>query len=206
MTYNIQQLWNNPSENDWTEVLEKYYSRYIEERNKAIEEEFENIDIDYIKSMNSDEWYQFLEEKYFKWKFTAPNRYASTTKHLKIYKNIPCGLDELHLIKDKLFAFDIDDIAQGLDIAMSIKGLGTAGASGLLAVLFPDKFGTVDQFVAKNLNEVKETYIKNEESLTKKEGVLMIEIMRKKACELNNLFGNLEWTPRKIDMVLWAIR
>jgi hypothetical protein len=32
-----------------------------------------------------------------------------------------------------------------------IRGLGIAGASGLLSVLFPEYFGTVDQFVVMSL-------------------------------------------------------
>ncbi len=32
----------------------------------------------------------------------------------------------------------------------------------------------------------------------------MISIMREKAQELNDIFGTHEWTPRKIDMILWT--
>jgi len=40
-------------------------------------------------------------------------------------------------------------------IATSIHGLGIAGASGLLTLMYPDQFGTVDQFVVKALREVE---------------------------------------------------
>jgi hypothetical protein len=39
-------------------------------------------------------------------------------------------------------------------IASQIRGLGTAGASGLLALMYPTHFGTVDQFVVKGLQQV----------------------------------------------------
>jgi hypothetical protein len=42
-----------------------------------------------------------------------------------------------------------------LRIAKEIHGLGTAGASGLLALMFPQRFGTVDQFVVKALKQVE---------------------------------------------------
>ncbi len=51
---------------------------------------------------------------------------------------------------------DKDNIQQCLAVACSIRGLGTAGASGLLAVLFPTSFGTVDQFAVKALVKIPE--------------------------------------------------
>ncbi|MBK9623217.1 MAG: hypothetical protein IPO38_01260 [Rhodocyclaceae bacterium] len=44
----------------------------------------------------------------------------------------------------------------------------------------------------------------NENSLSTKDGVVLIKIMQRKAAQLNQLFGTSEWTPRKIDMVLWT--
>jgi hypothetical protein len=40
-----------------------------------------------------------------------------------------------------------------LKTAGEIKGLGIPGASGLLSVMYPAEFGTVDQFVVKALRE-----------------------------------------------------
>jgi hypothetical protein len=31
-------------------------------------------------------WYEFLANEYFRWKYTAANRYATTTKQLAKYK------------------------------------------------------------------------------------------------------------------------
>ena len=45
----------------------------------------------------------------------------------------------------------------------------------------------------------------NPDNISLKEGVLLIEIMRNKASELNNKFNTTEWTPRKIDKILWCI-
>ena len=45
----------------------------------------------------------------------------------------------------------------------------------------------------------------NPESLSLQDGVILIRIMKQKADELNNLFKTNYWTPRKIDIILWAI-
>lgn len=95
-------------------------------------------------------------------------------------------------------------------MSQDIHGLGCAGASGLLSLLYPRTFGTVDQFAAKALREVNGLpeanvlRLMNENSLTTKEGVVLFRIMQRKAAQLNELFRTLEWTPRKIDMILWT--
>ena len=96
--------------------------------------------------------------------------------------------------------------------AMQIRGLGTAGASGLLSLLFPALYGTVDQFVVKALLQVPDLPQRqqlermNPEGLTVSQGVVLIEIMIRKAQQLNVQFDSRDWTPRKVDMVLWAVR
>lgn len=158
--------------------------------------------------MDVNKFYDFLLNKYFKWKYTADNRYATTTKALIKYQDV--GMDELDKIKHDLFIFDSNNINEGLRIAKKIRGLGTAGASGLLSLLFPKYFGTVDQFAVKALREIPDlpenTEIKgmNPKALTLENGVLLIRIMRNKANELNLSFQTDYWTPRKIDMVLWT--
>jgi len=42
------------------------------------------------------------------------------------------------------------------------------------------------------------------ENLSISDGVLLIDILTRKANENNELFGVSSWTPRKIDMVLWT--
>ena len=48
-------------------------------------------------------------------------------------------------------ALDPSDVGAALQTALAIRGLGTAGASGLLALLYPRDLTTVDQFVVKAL-------------------------------------------------------
>jgi hypothetical protein len=42
------------------------------------------------------------------------------------------------------------------------------------------------------------------DGLSVKDGVLLIEILRRKAEDNNRLFNSETWTPRKLDMVLWT--
>jgi len=192
----------------WNEGLRRYWD-FVKPSHMHLEEELDQLDSQTVQSMNAEEWYKFLMEKYFRWKFTAPNRYATTTKMLKTY----CDSERLALlfkIKERLFSFDRDDIENGLTIATSIKGLGTAGASGLLAVLFPQHFGTVDQFAVKalamipELPEIELIRAMNPLSLKVRDAVVLISVMRRKARELNGFLLTQIWTPRRVDMVLWT--
>lgn len=126
--------------------------------------------------------------------------------------------DELYRIKERLLVFNRSDIREGLSIACEIKGLGTAGASGLLALMYPESFGTVDQFAVNALcgvtglpesvalAKIRPKGKTKSKQLTINNGVMLIEIMRRKAAVNNRLFGTSVWTPRKIDQVLWGYR
>jgi hypothetical protein len=121
--------------------------------------------------------------------------------------------DELSILKDiqtRLFSTHPSETEKCLKIACEIRGLGTAGASGLLALLFPKDFGTADQFVVKRLQEINHpVYNTNLQSMTPeilkiKDAIILNQIMKEKASELNRKFKTDFWTPRKLDMILWA--
>ena len=199
-------LWDCIDEKIWRQAEDNYW-KLIRPENVKLEQEMEVLSAESVKNMTPEEFYSFLYNRYFVWKYTAKNRLATTRMWLRYYEN---HLNELEIIHQKLFTFNQSDIAAGLRIATSIKGLGYAGASGLLAVLFPDYFGTVDQFVAARLKEFSafsedDTIQRiNEQSIKEKEAVYMEKLFRKKAAELNLLNQVTYWTPRKIDKVLWG--
>ena len=56
------------------------------------------------------------------------------------------------------------------------------------------------------LPEAAELLRMKPESLTLRAAVTLIQIMRRQAHALNARFGTSDWTPRKVDMVLWATR
>ena len=206
----INELWNSKNEQDYINAINKYWE-YIKPENLELEERLNNLDCRKIEAMDLSEFYGFLIDDYYKWKYTDPRWLNQNRERFSKYVEQQ-QLCELEEIKNSLFSFDPDDIEAGLKIAQSTKGLGVAGASGLLALLYPNHFATVDQFVVKSLCEVKNLPQRsrvqniNPSSISIKDGILLIEIMRDKAKELNRLFGTNEWTPRSIDMILWASR
>ena len=76
--------------------------------------------------------------------------------------------------------------------------------------MYPDQFGTVDQFVVKALREVEGLPQRaalermNPEGLKLPDGEILIEIMRHKSAENNRIFTMACWTPKKIDEILWT--
>ena len=204
----IDALWHSQSQQDWCAALERYWG-FVKPANRQLEREIEALKAHDVEAFDPSQWYAFLLNAYFPWKYTAANRLATTTGHLKKYKQAD-SLDELQHIKEELFACDKQDISLCLNSAIKIKGLGPAGASGLLAVLFPLYFGTADQFVVKALCDVREFAEKEEllkmkpEGLTVRNAALIIRLLRAKARELNEAAPVGLWTPRKIDMVLWT--
>jgi hypothetical protein len=131
--------------------------------------------------------------------------------HLEKYQNNG-ALDELDKIRNELLSVNVENINDSLKIALKVRGLGPAGASGLLSLIYPEHFGTVDQFVVislRKLTDLEEHYAllsMNPESLTLRDSTLLISIMRRKAQEINQTFATNIWTPRKIDKILWATR
>ena len=163
-----------------------------------------------IEAMTPDEWVRFLREKYFRWKYTAANRYATTTGSLARQVEAE-GVDHLDQIRARIVHPESQRLGDRLRTVMEIKGLGPAGASGLLSLLYPTEFGTVDQFVVKALREIKELperevlLAMEPESLGVSDAVLLILILSRKAQLLNKAFNSSGWTPRRVEMVLWAV-
>ena len=60
------------------EGLEDYW-KFIKPSLRPLEREIQQLSPDVVRVMDGQQWYTFLLEKYFVWKYTAPNRYASTT-------------------------------------------------------------------------------------------------------------------------------
>ena len=208
MMITIDELWNSENPMVWKKALQRYWE-FVKSSNITLEHSMEKLSPDQLINLDAHGWYEFLRDQYFRWKYTANNRYATTTRSLRRYLD-ENALEELHNIKRRLISLNPSDIAYGLKTAQEIRGLGCAGASGLLSLLYPRSFGTVDQFAVKALREVRglpeatDLQRMNEISLSTHDGVILIQIMRRKAIQLNQLFNSTEWTPRKIDMILWT--
>jgi hypothetical protein len=204
----ITDLWRSTDPGAWRRALDRYWD-FVLPSNLALERALEPLNLERIRQFDAEGWYVFLHDEYFRWKYTDPRRYATTTKHLDGHRE-ERGLEDLDRIRGGLLALTPSDVRVGLEAADEIGGLGTAGASGLLALMYPNIFGTVDQFVVKALRnvhglpEAEKVCKMNPEDLTVGDGVCLIGIMQRKAADLNRLFGTVDWTPRKIDKVLWT--
>ncbi|HXX58884.1 MAG TPA: hypothetical protein VEI96_12865 [Thermodesulfovibrionales bacterium] len=205
---NIAELWYSIERSDWEHALERYW-QFVQPRNLELERALDSLNVERLRGLSARGWYDFLHGEYFRWKYTAPNRYATTTIQLKKYLD-GGELDELDHIRLQLLSLDCSDIRRGLVTARNIRGLGTAGASGLLSLMYPRCFATVDQFVVKALRLVPglpaadAVAMMNPDNLGISDGVLLIRILTQKANDNNRTFGTSMWTPRKIDMVLWT--
>ena len=207
-TSEIEQLWHSSDASKWQCALDRYW-KYIQRTHIELEHEMDSLRPDDVRHLDADQWYKWLVTKYFCWKYTAANRYATTTGHLE-RQATDLGRHHLLAIRDRVLRCENAGIGDALRAATEFKGLGPAGASGLLALLFPAKFGTIDQFAVCALRKVRclperdKLRRMNPKSLTIADGVVLVQIMRRKAVSLNELFRTNEWTPRKVDKLLWA--
>lgn len=207
-TMNIADLWSSSESEAWEHALQRYWA-FVQPQNLELERVLDTLDLDRLRNLTPQGWYNFLHDEYFRWKYTAPNRYATTTMQLKKYLDGD-KLSELESVRQQLLSLNLNETRKGLTTAKKIRGLGTAGASGLLSLMYPKNFATVDQFVVKalrlvsDLPEATALAKMNPENLSISDGVLLIDILTRKANENNELFGVSSWTPRRIDMVLWT--
>jgi hypothetical protein len=204
----FSELWQSKDECAWQEALRRYWN-YVRPPHLELERSLESLDLKKVKAFTPLEWYEFLRDEYFRWKYTAPNRYATTTRQLRRYLDDGC-LEQLDRVRQRLLALTPSDVRGGLLAAREIRGLGTAGASGLLALMHPNVFATVDQFVVKALAQVRTLpealalAKMNPQSLSIENAIVLIGIMQRQAVALNRQFSSEFWTPRKIDQVLWT--
>lgn len=204
-----EKLWGSDNQDEWFSAL-SYYYELLRPKQRILEQYMENLDSEDILKYSVDEFFDFLYNKYFVWKYTAANRLATTRKALNKYI-LENRLYELDEIKTAIFESDKLNIENCLKITVKIRGLGVAGASGLLSILFPKYFATLDQFVVKSLMQISDLPNKekistiNPENIKIDEAVILIKTLRDKSNELNLAFDTDFWTPRKLDMILWSI-
>lgn len=217
----IRDLWSSGTEKQWMSALDRYHDYITRSEIAALDAKIDPLDREEVGRWDAQQWFDFLYNKYFAWKYTAPNRLATTRASLAKHKNKPGGMDDLFRIKECLLNLNLDDIERCLSLAKEIGGLGVAGASGLLSLLYPDEYGTVDEFLILAVSEVGELpeidklqemacrieaskKSKSSFSISVSAGVMLEHILRKKAHKNNEAFGSSFWTPRKVDKVLWA--
>jgi hypothetical protein len=204
---NLGELWSSNDALEWRQALEAYWDR-VPERRRSLEERMERLSPVEVGACDASSWVQFLHEEYFVWKYTQGNRLANSRRLLDRQVQ-EAGFGYLDSIRMRLLSIEPGDIGRAIHVAGLVKGLGVAGASGLLSLLYPAHFGTLDRFLVLNLRsvepEVPELHEMNPDGLTGLDGVILTSMLRAKAMELTSALGE-SWTPRKIDKVLWTTR
>jgi len=213
----IAELWASPDQSEWLRALSDYYKNRRVLMIRELEETIKNLTPDGVQAMGEHEWYEFLRDVFFPWKFRG-NYLPQKVRLLRKHENKD-GLAYLMSTKERLFNCDLTKYsgrAKALETARGINGLGQAGASCLLAVIFPASVGGADKMVVRALHEIpglperpklpaikRDSQGNDNANLTDAGVLMLVEIMRRKAAELNALFHTSSWTPRMIDMILW---
>ena len=111
----VAALWHTADVLEWDRALDRYWS-LVKPQNLALERELNSLKLESLRSLGPTEWYEFLYEKYFRWKYTAANRLATTRASLRSYmeENALEALDRIRQRADiyeqvgrKLFARNI---------------------------------------------------------------------------------------------------
>ena len=68
----VNSLWNYGSEVAWHQALEHYYDSLNTEA-QELDRYMENLDANDIVQLSVSEFYDFLYNRYFVWKYTAKN-------------------------------------------------------------------------------------------------------------------------------------
>jgi hypothetical protein len=209
----INDLWELRDENKWLDALDLYWVDPTVCRNRDTEQFMHHVELEYIQRLDPQEWYDFLN-KYFRWKFTGNHLHE---RLMDLDKN---SFEHLFSVKGSLEAIagpDLADSRKCLNLVKSprIRGLDYPGASGLLALIFKEWFGTVDRCALESLSKIESlrekqrvgeirAWEKTKKDWRESDAVLVIDIMRRKAVQLNAWFGTNKWTPHKIATILWT--
>lgn len=217
-----RKLWESQDEQVWKRCYEAYWNVRSVNDNHIIEEEL-NILAQHRQVLfkaGAKSWYEFLFHKYIPWKLKSQGMSYESHRRQFARRYYTC-LTELDSIKTAIAHAHKTNVLACLEIATTIDGFGIPSGSGLLAVLYPEHFGTIDQLILRAFREIphvnqeyqldSRTHSNNEYFSGKKTDRArlrlaeeLIDLFIQRAAENNNLFGTSMWTPRKVEMALWT--
>lgn len=209
MSRSANELWVTGDEAAWDAACNSAWSLVKKASLEAVRK-MELLTPAEIEGMTAEGWYSFLRDRYFPWKYRTPIRLASSRASLgrQVAQE---GVAALDAIRREILDGPGKGLAARLKVPTRIGGVGPSGASGILALLYPTDFGTVDQVVVTalravaNLPEREVLLAMRPQELSLSDAVLLIMLLRRKAAELNGRFGGARWTPRRVDLALWAV-
>ena len=149
----VAELWQSADPAVWDAALKRYWL-FVQPGNLALEQKLDQLDLNRIRELDAQGWYDFLRTEYFVWKYAGSRWLKQNLAYLERHYTDPQGSETLDSVRQRLLGIDPSDIRGGLSAKHKIRGLGTAGASGLLSLMYPATFATVDQFVVKALMDV----------------------------------------------------
>jgi hypothetical protein len=118
----ISELWHSADQTAWDAALARYWD-FVQPRNLELERSLDSIELERIRRFDAHSWYKFLLDEYFRWKYTAPNRYASTTRELKRYRG-DVELEQLDGIRQRILNLNLTDVRGAWKTACEIRSLG----------------------------------------------------------------------------------
>ena len=78
---NINDIWSSQDNDVWNEAL--LSAKEETGRDNFIETKMLKLNVEYLKNLEVNDFYNFLHDDYFLWKYTAKNRLATTRKKLE---------------------------------------------------------------------------------------------------------------------------
>ncbi|PQB96902.1 hypothetical protein [Enterococcus faecium] len=78
---NINEIWQSEDEEIWKKALTE--AMVETGRDNCIETKLSRINIDYVSQLEVEDFYDFLYDSYFVWKYTAKNRLATSRSHFE---------------------------------------------------------------------------------------------------------------------------
>ncbi len=223
----LNELWHHGAEQDWEDAAQEYWSRPGVARQRELEERMDRVHESRAEILSSeDNFYRFLFEDLYPWKMD-PTRIVPQQRNLeKYHMDTPAGIDRLrqYLLSSarKLGSLAVDKMFKRMT---PVGGMGIPVASGCLAVLFPEYFGTLDRFCLRGFLTVDddpateffrltdevvsnpdEFFGKYEQESRLHVAKLMTLLYRQKAESLNERFRTTAWIPRRIEKVVWTLR
>jgi hypothetical protein len=222
---NMKELWNSFDQVAWDYAECQLYNGKIKPGNVELERNLERDGLrDKIAAMGPEEFLNWLRDQYFPWKFTGPELSAQRRSLSGHWADGSKGIAAIERVRGILVNPSGRTKAEMIKIVDEVNGLSVIGASGLLALTYPEVYGTVDVKVVKSFHALgmfKDVPLKLVPSKDKKgkpritekatisapTAAQMMDVMDDKGKELNRAFGNInKWKPRSIDRVLWAVR
>src|SRR5215831_5510159 len=211
MLLDINDLWNSQDEREWLIALDRGWLTLVGRKDRNLVQFIHSVDLEYVRGLGTREWYAFLI-KYFHWQFTG-NHLQQRLRDLD--KN---SFEQLFSVKCSLVTIrqcEMVDTRKCLNLVRTprIRVRDYPGASGLLALLFKDWFGTLDSCILESLQTIQSlpekskmrdlrAWVTMKSDWRDRDAVLVIEIMRRKADQLNTAFSTNRWTPSSISTIL----